>query len=368
MPPNLFLIKMNNNTQNSSETYSNWLTNKNDKSKSTLWVIGISYLIAFGSLVLSLSSLLGYKPLAPQFLKLIELIATLIIISITLLLMARNPLFENSIASMVVSQMAARNLVTEADKITDFTYIETCYDEFSKRWKNFLEWLLYFYILMFANWIFQYGGSPLVKNNILIINTPYFQIISNDCLLKILSCFIFNIRSFNLWLCYKVLHDLKSPIVDYSKPYKEVHNKFYHHKLLMRIVVSLFAVAQYLCYYHFRTPEATEKITLFFLILSGIWGSYTLGMLATHFESRLINVQPAPVALILIYAAIHPLLFTILEKEGVLMEIGIFILFLALTLKTHLFLFTHYLYEKRKLMKYFIMMPLFSKNVKDLLD
>lgn len=357
---------MNEENKSIQESYSDWLTKKNDKSKSTVWALGLSYIIAGGSLYLSLSNLFGFHAFSMEYLKLIEIAANFVIILTTLLLMTRNPYFENSEAELIATQMYEKKYLNESEKLTNFTYVETCYNEFSKRWKKFLEWLLYFYVLMFANWVFHYGNTGLVDNNVLKINFSCFEVVSNNCFLTILTCLIFNIRSFNLWLCYRVLHDLKNPKINYEKPYKETNDNFSHDRLLMRIAVILFAGIQYSFYIKF--PDSIDKINTASLIFSGIWGSFTLGMLATHFESRLINVSPFPVALILIYAAIHPLMFTLLEKSGSLMDIGVFMLFLALILKTHLFLFTHFLYQKRKLMRYFIMMPVFSKNVKEILD
>lgn len=356
---------MEEETKTKQESYSDWLTKKSDKSKSTVWALILSYIIAGGSLYLSLSSLLGFHTFSIDYLRLGEILANFAIILTTLFLMTRNQYMDEHEVASLSKQLFEKGYLNENEKSSEFKYARSCYSEFGERWKKFLEWLLYFYILMLANWVFENTQAEAAKN-VLRIEYSGFKIESSNCLFTIITCLVFNIRSFHLWLCYRVLHDLKNPGAGYESSYEVKNNNFSHDRLLMKIALILFASIQYLFYLKF--PGAVREITTTSLIFSGIWGSFTLGMLATHFESRLINVSPFPIALVLIYAAIHPLMFTLLEKSGDFMHIGLLTLFLALILKIHLFLFTHYLYQKRKLMRYFIMMPVISKSVKEILD
>lgn len=311
---------------------------------------------------------------------------------------------------LVVSEMTADGLYPNNDaafsnKDKFYNYINISFIYFNKSWFRFLVFLFIFYVVTTVNLLlqiknhipnyvvkkienvkgnipnYQFGFALIdsIKTDSIVTSKSVGQKIPNNVEYKdfmpltinkiwyaILICLLFNIRSAFVYMCYSILHDLKK--VDAINENIDLIFKTQYNQKLTRIisVVVFFAIAHFLiCLFDFKH---SEQWNILFFVMSGVWGAYTMAMVATHFESRIlnININPGWIALILIYSAIHSLVFTLTPNIEQFNIVSIAVLVAALALKVHLFLFVHFLYQTEKLAAYFIIMPPLAKRIGNL--
>ena len=354
-------------------TYFKFISQFKDKSQKTSFILIIYYAITLLALFVSVMEFTKYKLAILECLnlKLLEVISNIIIIAVTMFLAKPESFLDNDYINDALQKWhKERNTDLAENSIENQNYSKLLYKKFGKNWNNFLSFLLLFYIVILFDHLFN---LELKLKNVLTVEYTYtigntvgkFTKTPLEYAFIIIICLLFNIRSFYVWLCYRTLHELKvQPVYD---EYGNINlSGIKRDKKMMSYAMLVFILIQiYLFYFG---SVSMEIVVIFSFIFSGIWGGFTLSMLTAHFESRIINVPPYTIWIIMIYAAIHPLLFTIFIKDSDLSSIGLLILFLALILKIHLFMFTYYLYCSNRIKAYFTLLPFISSEYNKLLN
>lgn len=308
----------------------------------------------------------------------------LLVIAFAIWINKNESLPTREIFNSLIGKMKYRGLYPEnnpffTDEEKYYEYVRVSSVFFKNSWFWFLFFLFVLYLLLLPNYFYMLDIGEEKTTSTFFIGTLELNAdksvkgtIEEDNKLRYLYSailgLIFNIRSLYVYICYKILHKLKSTEeINKMSEYKE-YKSIYNSWLIKGLgtALGLFVLHIGLCLM-LNDDKLSKQVNYLFLIIAGVWGGFTMAMVATHFESRVISmdIKSSTVLLILIYAAIHSL-FVMITPESEFQLIAIILLIAALILKVHLFLFVWYLYQRGKMTTYFITMPALVHKIGDL--